>query len=139
MSHGVSPLELTKAFTVFSNNGSYTIPREITQVKDKNGNSLYEWKRSTEPVWEKETNTNLRTMLNKVVTDGTGRKANIEGEYIGGKTGTTNRTHDLSFVGYNDRYTTGVWIGQDKPASFNHLQSSTPHLTLWSEVVSNLP
>ncbi|WP_158738736.1 transglycosylase domain-containing protein [Alteribacillus sp. YIM 98480] len=138
-SHGMSPLELTRAYTVFSNDGHYTKARGIKQVKDNDGNVLYEWNNSSEPIWEEETNDKLRTMLQKAVTDGTGRYANIPGDNIGGKTGTTNDTFDLWFVGYNDRFTTGVWIGQDTPATLKHIQPSRPHLSLWKDIVSHLP
>lgn len=135
LTHGVSPLELTSAYTVFANNGEYTSPKAIVKVTDRNGNVLYEWKNEKKRVWDKETNNKMRTLLSKVVTEGTARKANISSAYVGGKTGTTNSYHDLWFVGLNETYTTGVWIGKDKPSSLANINNRSPHLLIWRDLM----
>nr|WP_275899621.1 transglycosylase domain-containing protein [Bacillus piscicola] len=137
--YGMTPLEMTKAYTVYSNAGKYTIPRGILRVTDSKGNVIYEWKENTQKVWSPETNDKLRTMMRRVLTEGTGKRANIPNQHVGGKTGTTNNSRDFWFLGYNDRYTTGVWIGQDNPSSLARLHSAHPHLTLWKEIVTDLP
>ncbi|SFF06109.1 transglycosylase domain-containing protein [Alteribacillus iranensis] len=134
--YGITPLELTKAYTVLSNDGTYSPSRAIKKVTDKDGNVLYEWKQDTQKIWDKESNDKLRYMMRKVVTEGTGKRANIPGQHIGGKTGTTNLSKDYWFVGYNNRYTTGVWIGHDNPSPIRSVRS--PHMTLWKEIVTNL-
>lgn len=135
--YGMTPLELTSAFTVFSNDGMYRPSYAIEQVTDKDGNVLYEWSPSLQPVWEKETNDQLRYMLNQVVMKGTARSMNIRHPNVGGKTGTTNETKDLWFIGYNDRYTLGVWLGQDNPTSLRYLPS-TAHLQWWKDIYFTL-
>ncbi|MFB5664354.1 transglycosylase domain-containing protein [Alteribacillus sp. HJP-4] len=137
-SEGVTPLELTKAYTVFSNNGVYIPPRGIKKVTDTDGNVLYEWKNTSSAVWTEETNNKLRIMLTTVMTEGTG-KAGYLNESAGGKTGTTNDYQDLWFVGFNDRYTTGIWLGQDQPASIQEQSGRQPHLKLWKSIMEDLP
>jgi membrane peptidoglycan carboxypeptidase len=46
-----------------------------------------------------------------VVTGGTGKKARIDGREVAGKTGTTNNSADVWFVGYTPELSTAVWIG----------------------------
>lgn len=138
-SNGVTPFELTDSYTVFSNQGEYTPSRGIQAVKDEEGNVLYEWEDEPKQLWQKETNQKLRQMMRSVITRGTAQAANIEGEEWRGKTGTTNSYHDLWFIGYGDRYTAGVWIGKDKPASLEHVRSTSPHLSLWKRIVSEIP
>lgn len=52
-------------------------------------------------------------MLLSVITDGTGKVvAEVPGA-AGGKTGTTDDYKDAWFIGYDTRYTAGVWLGND--------------------------
>ena len=65
----------------------------------------------------------MRTMLQGVVTGGTGRKvADVPG-VRGGKTGTSDENRDAWFVGYDARYTTGIWVGNDRNQSMGKQES----------------
>ncbi|WP_026688833.1 transglycosylase domain-containing protein [Alteribacter aurantiacus] len=132
----VSLLELTGAYTTFGNDGHFTRPRAITHVTDRNSNTIYEWDDRTESVWTKETNDYMRQLLQKVVDDGTGRAARLPGNrYAGGKTGTTTSFHDLWFVGLDDSYTTGIWLGQDTPSPIPHASERNLHTSLWKKLM----
>ena len=133
--HGISILEMTNAYTTFSNEGYYQPSYGIKKVTDLNGNVLYEWNTSQRKVWSRQTNEKMRTLLSKAVFEGTGRNAVFQSTYIGGKTGTTNDVKDLWFIGLTDKHTAGVWIGKDIPESIHHLSSQTPHLTIWKELM----
>ncbi|MGP4082335.1 transglycosylase domain-containing protein [Pseudalkalibacillus sp. R45] len=133
--HGVSPLELSDAYTTFSNNGHYQPTRAIKSVHTSDGKLLYQWKEKPEQVWSADTNRKMRTLLNDVMTNGTGQKARIQSSYIGGKTGTTNNNKDLWFVGMTDRYTAGIWVGKDRPAPINSVQSRALHLKIWKDIM----
>jgi membrane peptidoglycan carboxypeptidase len=59
---------------------------------------------------------NVARMVNQVmianVTGGTGRNARIDnGQPAGGKTGTTNDSADVWFVGYTPQLSTAIWMG----------------------------
>ncbi|MGY4690520.1 transglycosylase domain-containing protein [Salibacterium sp. K-3] len=137
LSRGVTLLELTKAYTVFSNQGHYLPARAIEQVTDGDGKVLYQWEEKSRPVWREQTNQELRHMMRSVMTEGTGRGAAPETGEWRGKTGTTNNYHDLWFVGYNEQYTAGVWLGKDNPAPLEPGLRST-HLTLWKQIASEI-
>lgn len=132
---GVSPLEITSAYSTFANNGEFKNAKGIEKVVDRQGNTLYEWENEAIQVWDKQTNEKMRILLNKVVTEGTGRKAFYSAPYIGGKTGTTNDFHDLWFIGLNEKYTTGVWVGHDNPQSLAGINSRDPHLLIWRDLM----
>ena len=136
LTYGVSPLEITAAYTTFAHDGMFQRARAIQKVVDRDGNVLYEWNDRKKQVWDRETNEKMRMLLNKVVTEGTGRRAAFNGSsYIGGKTGTTNDFHDLWFIGLNEKYTTGVWIGHDQPKSLQAESSQSPHLLIWRDLM----
>lgn len=134
--YGMSPLELTDAFTVFANNGYYEKARAIQKVTDRDGHELYKWKDENIKVWRDETVTKIRHLMKKTVQSGTARKAAINKPYVGGKTGTSNDYRDLWFVGLTDELTTGVWVGKDKPASLENINSISPQLLIWREIVN---
>ncbi|GAE37479.1 transglycosylase domain-containing protein [Halalkalibacter akibai] len=133
--HGVTPLELTRAYTTFARNGSYQTAYGIKQVLDKNGQVLFAWEPEEMEVWSKATNDKMRKLLSEVIESGTARKAQIPADYAGGKTGTSSDYLDLWFVGLNDRYTTGVWVGKDQWLSIAHLSDQSPHLQIWKEIM----
>ncbi|MDQ0229793.1 penicillin-binding protein 1A [Metabacillus malikii] len=133
---GVSPLELTSAYTTFANDGQYYKNRAITKVTDLSGNTLYEW--NEEPpvqVWKKSTNNEMRSLLASVVKTGTGQKASVSGEYVGGKTGTTNDYRDLWFVGLKDQYTAGIWVGKDSSGNVEHIYPKGPAMLIWRDTL----
>lgn len=137
--YGVTPLELTSAYTVFSNNGEYLPSRAIIKVIDANGKVLYRWNDPPIQVWTKKTNDIMRELLEETVKSGTAEKAKLTYGYSGGKTGTTNNYKDLWFIGLNDHYTTGVWIGSDKPQNNHVLSKQSPHLLIWKQLMESAP
>lgn len=137
-SYGMTTLELSNAFTVFATKGNYKPARAIRQVTDLSGKILYQWQDEPINIWKYTTISKMRTLLNKAVTAGTGKKAYVNRAYIGGKTGTTNDYHDFWFVGLTERITAGVWIGKDTPASIKAVERTAPHLLIWKEIISSI-
>ena len=57
----------------------------------------------------------MLSMLEGVVNSGTGRRVKIPGNFIAGKTGTTNDNKDTWFIGFTDDLVIGVYLGFDQP------------------------
>ncbi|WP_050616222.1 transglycosylase domain-containing protein [Bacillus testis] len=134
--YGMSPLELTSAYTSFAD-GSYQQPVAIKYVKDSSGHTLYSWHKPRTRVWSDKTLQKMRTLLHSPMTEGTAVKANIPSAgYIGGKTGTTNDYKDLWMVGLDKHYTAGVWVGKDSPGSLQYTKA--PHLAVWKAIMSEI-
>lgn len=133
--YGLSPLELTKAYTVFSTKGIYKYPKAIKKVTDANGNTILEWNHKHVQVWNEQTIKIMRSFLHDTVINGTGRSAYFPTVVIGGKTGTSDDFKDLWFVGYTKNYTAGIWIGYDQPKSMDHLSNQAIHMQIWKEIL----
>lgn len=133
--YGVTPSELTNAFTTFATDGTFTKSYAIEKVTNKHGETLMEWEKKPKQVWSKETNDKLRHLLNRTMTSGTARRAYVSKDYVGGKTGTTNDVKDLWFIGLTDRYTAGVWVGNNEGKSIAHYESDRPHLHIWRDIM----
>ncbi|UII55366.1 penicillin-binding protein [Cytobacillus spongiae] len=133
---GMTPLELTGAYTTFANAGSYQPPRAIRKVTSLNGEVLYEWQDQPVQVWSKQTVDHIRQLMKKTVQSGTAKQAYFPNTYVGGKTGTTNDYKDFWFVGLTDRLTAGVWVGKDTPQNMKAIEASVPELLIWRDIMN---
>ena len=133
--YGMSVLELTNAYTTFSHDGQFIKAHGINKVTNLKGELLYEWPYRETEVWSADTNDKMRTLLHKVMTEGTARAANMSSQYIGGKTGTTSDIHDLWFVGIRNEYTIGVWVGKDTPVNLQSIEGVRPQLKVWQDIM----
>nr|WP_246629147.1 penicillin-binding transpeptidase domain-containing protein [Mesobacillus maritimus] len=115
---GTSPLSIAQAYTVFPNEGKM---QEIHTVESVNfqGEVAYKTKGEEERIFSKQTAETVTSLLRSVVTDGTGKAAQIKGKQIAGKTGTTS--YDGWFVGFDDRYIGAVWMGPDEVIPENRM------------------
>lgn len=137
LSFGMTPLEITAAYTTFADDGYYQPSRAIKKVTTMDGKILYSWKDSTIEVWSKRTTDKIRQLMKKTIQSGTAKKITISGKYAGGKTGTTNDYKDYWFIGLTDQYTTGVWVGKDKPENMKFIQSSAPQQLIWKDIMTD--
>lgn len=115
----VTPLDLTRAFGVFTTLGKRFDPIFITGVTDSTGNPL-EFAGTRPhfvPVMNPATAYVMTNMLQSVVKKGTGTAALALGRPAAGKTGTTNENKDAWFVGFTPDLVTGVWVGYDAKKS----------------------
>jgi penicillin-binding protein 1A len=115
-SSGVSLLELTKAYSVFANQGYLIEPVFITKIEDRDGNVLEEMAPERIKVIEESTAYLMTHLLEGVVKYGTGWRVKALNRPVAGKTGTTNNLFDAWFMGYTRQYITGTWVGFDDEA-----------------------
>ena len=109
---GVSLMEFSEAYTMFSNNGVQVKPYIIEQVINKSGQSVTFGSQS-KPLMKPEQIYLMTSVLQDVVTKGTGKSAQVPGIDVAGKTGTTNDNIDAWFCGYTPSIQTIIWFGKD--------------------------
>ena len=120
----VTPLQLATAYSVLANNGYRVQPYLIDHITDGSGKVIMRAK----PVVAGDSNARaidprtayvMNHMLRGVATSGTGSRASatLKRNDIGGKTGTTNNSHDAWFAGYTPDIVGIAWLGFDQPRS----------------------
>lgn len=135
---GTSPLSMAKAYTIFSNEGKMASANSIDKIETKSGFTKYKAKNKEKKVIKPDAAKVMRNLLIAVVDEGTGEKAQIPGEKVGGKTGTTS--YDAWFVGFNGEYTGAIWMGPDLIAPKNRMDiggGDSPS-TLFKKVFSEI-
>ena len=124
----VNPLEMARAFSAFAN-GGFRIdgslsnirnhPRAILAVGGKKSTGLACGERNVlgcnkpreKRVLRVDTVAAENSLLQRVLTQGTGLRAALSGRPAAGKTGTTENYGDAWFVGYTPQLVTAVWVG----------------------------
>lgn len=120
----VTPLQLASAYAVFANGGYRVPPYIIDRVTDSTGKVIMQAKPvvagdAAARVIDARTAYVMNDMLRGVATSGTGARAHreLKRNDIGGKTGTTNDSHDAWFAGFTPATVGVVWMGYDQPRS----------------------
>ena len=112
-SNEVNLLELTNAYGTFANQGNYTESHGIRRILNREGDVIWSAKYKPKQVLDADSSAIMTWMLRNVVTDGTGAAAQLNDRQVAGKTGTTDESRDLWFIGYIPQLVTGVWLGND--------------------------
>lgn len=103
--HGIAitPIQLINSVSAIANGGDLKVPRVVKRLEDRNRNVLKKFDSvSKRKVVSSETSKKMLDIMYKVVEDGTGKKAKVEGYKIGGKTGTAYIPSKAG--GYEDEY-----------------------------------
>jgi penicillin-binding protein 1A len=74
-------------------------------------------------------------MMSHVVSEGTARRAIMDGIPTAGKTGTTNAYRDAWFVGYTGNFTCAVWYGNDDYSPTNRMTGGSLPAQTWRDVM----
>ncbi|MGV1098420.1 penicillin-binding protein 1A [Thiovibrio sp. JS02] len=113
-SSGVSPLELTRAYTAFANGGKLPTPIFIEKIVDGSGRVLEQQRPQFSEAMDARTAYQVTRLLEGVIEEGTGKGVRELGVPAAGKTGTTDQNMDAWFVGYTPEIATCVWVGHDQ-------------------------
>ncbi len=128
----VTLINLTAAYAVFPNKGQRIQPYGVLEVVDRQGRVIWRTKPQRRVVMSRSTAAVVTNMLEAVVKEGTGRRAQVLGKSVAGKTGTSNEYKDALFVGFSPRIIAGVWVGQDRGVSLGKKETGArAALPIW--------
>jgi penicillin-binding protein 1A len=132
----VSLLELTGAYAPFANGGIGVIPNVITRIETVDGKVLYNAiPAGPGRVIDPTVVAQMNDMLHAAVEIGTGKRAQLNGWPMAGKTGTSQKARDALFVGYTARMVAGVWLGNDDDKGTKLSGGNVP-VEIWSQFMA---
>jgi membrane peptidoglycan carboxypeptidase len=119
---GTSPLDLANAYATIAASGTRCEPTPVTAILDRDGKPLTRadgkpvntGNRCTPNAIKPGVANTLADMMLGVVNGGTGRRAQIPGHDIGGKTGTTQDNATAAFVGMTPTFSVSVLLFDPK-------------------------
>lgn len=105
----MTPIQLMTAFSAIANGGKLMKPYIVSEIKDSNGHEDIIRPQEIKTVLKEDTAAQLKKMLVSVVVNGHGKKAQVEGYEVAGKTGTAQIPKPGG--GYYDDRHIGSFIG----------------------------
>lgn len=113
---GPTVFEQTRAFSTFANNGQYIDGYYIERIEDTFGNVVFQQNEQPVQVFSEDTNYLMVDMLRDTMDGGSGQTAggvkNFGGDWIS-KSGISENSKDIWFIGSTPAITIGSWIGYD--------------------------
>ena len=133
-------IEMTGAYAGILNGGSSVTPYGLIELRlmgDEQplmgtGGGI------GERVIQEEAARQLVYMMEKVISEGTGGRAQFEGRQLAGKTGTTTAAKDAWFIGFSADYVAGVWMGYDDNTPLSGVSGGGLPADIWRETMARV-
>ena len=107
--------ELVSTYSTFVNEGVHIDPIFVTRIEDRQGNLISSFIPQSQDAVNKHTAYTMLTMLQRVISAGTGGRLSWQFGFdnmdIGGKTGTSNENRDAWFMCVTPTLVAGSWVG----------------------------
>ena len=132
-------LEPAVAYATFPNLGKAVTPHAILEVRTSTGEVVWRLDRDgkrPQQVISPRVALEMIGMMNSVVENGTGRRAQLDGLKVAGKTGTTSGFRDAWFVGYTANFVGAVWMGNDDYSPTKRMTGGTIPALIWHNVMA---
>lgn len=130
--------ELTTAYAAFATGGRPVKPSLLLSVRDRDGNSLYEW--APEPPSQLAMDPRIAWLITDILSDNEARIPSFGdhsplqiGRPAAAKTGTTTDYRDNWTVGYTPQIVVGVWVGNPDNAPMVNASGVTGAAPIWNE------
>lgn len=117
MTYGVTPVELAAAYVPYANGGVYFEPYCVEKIVSSRGDVVYRHEASGKRVISEQNAYLMTSMLQSVVSSGTGTRMLSANTPVAGKTGTVSMSggnRDIWMAAYNTELSVTVWMGFDQ-------------------------
>ena len=133
----VTVLEHAVAYATFPNRGKSVKPHAVLEVRTGAGDLVWRFDRDGRAGAGHSRVGRRRHvgMMSHVVSEGTARRAAIDGIPTAGKTGTTNAYRDAWFVGFTGNFTCAVWYGNDDYSPTNRMTGGSLPAQTWHDIM----
>jgi penicillin-binding protein 1A len=134
----VTVLEHAVAYVTFPNKGKSVTPHAVLEVRTGAGDLVWRFDRDGKKPLQAipaSVASDMAEMMSHVVSEGTARRAALDGIPTAGKTGTTNAYRDAWFVGYTGNFTCAVWYGNDDYSPTNRMTGGSLPAQTWHDIM----
>ena len=134
----VTLLEHTLAYATFPNKGKAVTPHGVLEIRSGDGDLVWSWDHDgakPRQIIPPTVAAEMAMMMSHVVSEGTARRAQLDGIPTAGKTGTTNDYRDAWFLGYTGNFVGGVWMGNDDFSATNRLVGGSLPAQTWHDIM----
>ena len=134
----VTVIEHAVAYATFPNSGKAVTPHSVLEVRTGAGDPVWRWDRDgpkPRQAIPASVAADMAGMMSHVVSEGTARRAALDGIPTAGKTGTTNAYRDAWFVGYTGNFTCAVWYGNDDYSPTNRMTGGSLPAQTWHDIM----
>lgn len=126
-------IEMTSAYQVFQQAGNRITPFIVSEIATLDGQVIYTHQTTSPvPAYDIHWASMMVKMMQKVVTSGTGARANFD-RPAAGKTGTSQNWRDAWFIGFTPDYVAGVWVGNDDDKPMNQVTGGEIAAAIWRD------
>jgi penicillin-binding protein 1A len=138
-------IEMVGAYGAMAADGYRVEPHGVARIRRANSNeTMWSWRQERrERVIEERPMRYMNQMMARVVSEGTGTSARINGFQVGGKTGTGNDYRDAWFIGFTPGMVGGVWVGNDNFTTTARVTGGSLPAQIWASfmptVLRNTP
>ena len=133
-------IEMTGAYAGILNGGSSVRPYGLVELRllGEDEPLMGTGGGIGERVIQEEAAGQLIYMMEKVVSEGSGRRAAFGEWQLAGKTGTTQAARDAWFVGFSADYVAGVWMGYDDNTPLTGVTGGGLPSEIWRETMARV-
>jgi penicillin-binding protein 1A len=135
----VTVIEHAVAYATFPNRGKAVTPHSVLEVRTGAGDLVWRWDRDgpkPRQAIPASVAADMAGMMSHVVSEGTARRAALDGIPTAGKTGTTNSYRDAWFNGYTGNFTCAVWFGNDDYSPTNRMTGGSLPAQTWHDIMA---
>ncbi len=132
--YNATPIDMAGAYTVFANNGVHLKPWMLASVRNANGDIVADFAPEAKQVLDPRTAFLTQSLLENVMTYGTGSAARKHG-FTAPAAGKTGTSHDAWFAGYSSNLLCIIWVGNDDYTDVK-LQGADAAAPIWAEFMN---
>jgi penicillin-binding protein 1A len=135
----VTVLEHAVAYATFPNKGKSVTPHAVLEVRTGAGDLVWRFDRDGKKPLQAipaSVASDMVGMMSHVVSEGTARRAALDGIPTAGKTGTTNAYRDAWFVGYTGNFVCAIWYGNDDYSPTNRMTGGSLPAQTWHDIMA---
>jgi penicillin-binding protein 1B len=131
-SYDASPLDMSGAYTTFSNNGVRISPIWVRSVRNAKGDVIANYNTDQRPVMDPRISYVMTNMMEGVINNGLGYTAVRLRGFTPPAAGKTGSSHDGWFAGYTSNLLCIVWVGYDDYSDLR-LSGAMTAAPIWTE------